>query len=137
MLLRTLLLGCALLAFVPRTVWSQTATPNLPPRPRSADGAHGEHGPHTHPGNAAAALRLAAAYQVRFHAEHGRYASTTAELGFPEHAGVTVRMVAKGGQGYSAVATSRAEECAYYEGSVQVPRRYATAPTTVQCRARR
>jgi hypothetical protein len=124
------------LAAAPAAAHAQQGGDPLPPRPQRAPGASGESRPHTHPGDPAAALRLLTAYQMRFRAEHGRYAARADELGFPEHAGVTLRIVANAGEGYSAVASSATEECAYFQGSAAAPRPYAATAETVQCRRR-
>jgi hypothetical protein len=108
----------------------------LPPRPQRDPAASGESRPHTHPGNAAAALRMLTAYQMRYRVEHGRYATRAEQMGFPAHAGVTLRIVANAGDGYSAVASSATEECAYFQGSAAAPRPYAATAETVQCRRR-
>jgi hypothetical protein len=130
-------MGFALaLAAAPAAAHAQETGPALPPRPQREPGASGENRPHTHPGNPAAALRLLTAYQMRFRAEHGRYATRPDELGFPEHAGVTVRIVANAGAGYSAVASSATEECAFFQGSAASPRPYAATAETIQCQKR-
>jgi len=135
--LSRLVIGFVLaLAAAPAAAHAQQSGDPLPPRPQRAPGASGESRPHTHPGDPAAALRLLTAYQMRFRAEHGRYAARVDELGFPEHAGVTLRIVANAGEGYSAVASSATEECAYFQGVAAAPRPYAATAETIQCRRR-
>jgi len=130
-------LGTALVfSAAPAAVHAQQETPARPPRPQPHPGAGGEQRPHAHPGDPAAALRMLTAYQMRHRAEHGRYAARVEELGFPEHAGVTLRIVANAGEGYSAVARSATEECAYFQGSVAAPRPYAATAGAVRCQKR-
>lgn len=132
-----LAMGFALaLAAAPLAAHAQQTGAPLPPRPQRDPAASGESRPHTHPDNPAAALRMLTAYQMRFRAEHGRYAARVDEMGFPEHAGVTLRIVANAGEGYSAVASSATEECAYFQGSATAPRPYVATAETVQCRRR-
>jgi hypothetical protein len=134
---RLAVLGFALaLTAAPAAARAQQTEPALPPRPQRQPGASGESRPHTHPGNPAAALRLLIAHQMRFRSEHGRYATRAEETGFPEHAGVTLRIVANGGAGYSVVATSATEECAYFQGTVAAPRPYAGTTGTIHCQRR-
>lgn len=134
-ILTTLAVAAALAAAPAAQAQAQQGAGARPARPQRQT-ATGEHRPHTHPGNAAAALRMLAAYQARYRAQHGRFAATPDELGFPPHAGVALRIIPNAGRGYAVVATSAAQECAFFHGESAAPRPYASSPNTVRCQAR-
>jgi hypothetical protein len=80
-------------------------------------------------------LRAVAVNQMRYNAQHGRYATTLRELGLPASRVVTVWIVANGSEGFSAVSESSTETCVFFSGRVPRPRDDARANEVV-CRRR-
>ncbi|HEY0025178.1 MAG TPA: hypothetical protein VGB24_19850 [Longimicrobium sp.] len=103
--------------------------------PRSNGHAHGEHG-HDDMDDVRAVLRLLAVYQARHHAQHGRFAASLQELGFPEPRQITLQLSGGGRRGFAAVSGSATEECAYFEGTVAPPREFIRRAGELVCRSR-
>jgi hypothetical protein len=109
--------------------------------PAGAQQPAGERGSQTHhahgDGNdARSMLRLTAVHQVRYRAEHGRYASSLQELGLDSSRTVAVRITANGADGFAAVSASDTQECVIFSGRIASPRSYAPRPDEVACRPR-
>jgi uncharacterized membrane protein YgcG len=83
-----------------------------------------------------AMLRRVERAETAYHATHGRYTASLRALGMERVDGVEVRIVAEGAAGYSAVAITRAEECAVFHGAARPPRAWVRAPGRVVCRGR-
>lgn len=122
-MIRTLLL-IALLAALPESARAQ----------QSHGHAHGAAG-HDDLDDVRAVLRAVAVNQMRYNAQHGRYASTLRELGLAQPRVTTVRIAANGGSGFAAVSASAAEECVFFSGRVRPPRDDARRDEVV-CRRR-
>jgi hypothetical protein len=111
------------------------AAAQQPAREQPRSEAHGAHG-HADAENARSVLRLVSVYQMRYHIQHGRYASSLQELRLAAADSVAVWIAAKGAEGFAAVSTSSLEECAIFSGRIAPPRSHAVRADEIACRAR-
>lgn len=105
------------------------------PQQSSRDHAHGAAG-HADMDDVRAVLRTIAVHQMRYNAQHGRYASSLQELGLTQPRVIGVEITASGAEGFAAVSASSTEECVFYSGRVASPRNYAPRPNALVCRLR-
>jgi hypothetical protein len=105
--------------------------------PTLAQGGHGgAHRPDSTTSDPRSLLRMVATLQELHRAETGAYARTPGELGIPALPLIRFQLLGNGSAGYSAVASTAAEECVFYRGEVRSPRGYATRPDRITCIAR-